>query len=122
MLNTTAPTSAKFYLFLNEDWKEITEATECQQKLEKARAVCKYQQNYRPVKIQEDHIELLPRWIFLCIVRDFPSPDLGPNIAPSQLENKQKLPKMVYIIPNFLVLHFGEDFMKIGTKNTKVKN
>ena len=33
--------------------------------------------------------------------------------APSQLKNEQKLPKMVYIIPNFLVLHFGETFMKI---------
>ena len=26
---------------------------------------------------------------------------------------------MVYIIPNFLVLHFGENFMKIRTKITK---
>ena len=34
----------------------------------------------------------------------------------SQLRNKQKLPKMVDIIPNFLVLHFGEHFMKIRTK------
>ena len=29
---------------------------------------------------------------------------------------RQKLPKMVYLIPNFLVLHFGENFMKIRTK------
>ena len=36
--------------------------------------------------------------------------------APSQFKNEQKLPKMVYIIPNFLVLHFGENFMKIWTK------
>ena len=33
--------------------------------------------------------------------------------APSQFKNEQKkLPKMVYFIPNFLVLHFGENFMK----------
>ena len=28
---------------------------------------------------------------------------------------------MVYIIPNFLVLHFGENFMKIRTKIEKLK-
>ena len=40
--------------------------------------------------------------------------------APSQLKkNEQKLPKMVYIISNFLVVHFGENFMKIGTKIPK---
>ena len=27
---------------------------------------------------------------------------------------------MVYIIPNFLVLHFGENFMKIRTKVAKL--
>ena len=43
-------------------------------------------------------------------------PDLGPNIDPFQLKNEQKLPKMVYIIPNFLVLYFCENFMKIRTK------
>ena len=36
--------------------------------------------------------------------------------APSQFKNEQKLPKMVYIIPNFLVLHFGENLMKIRIK------
>ena len=36
----------------------------------------------------------------------FPMPDMGPYLAPSQLKNEQKLPKMVYIVPNFLVLHF----------------
>ena len=39
-LNTSS-TTAKLYLFLNEDWKEVSETTECQQKLDKARAVCK---------------------------------------------------------------------------------
>ena len=34
--------------------------------------------------------------------------------APSQF-------KMVYIIPNFLVLQFGENFMKIGTKIAKLQ-
>ena len=43
----------------------------------------------------------------------FPRPDL----RPSQFKNEQKLPKMLYCIPNFLVLHLGENFMKIGTKN-----
>ena len=28
---------------------------------------------------------------------------------------------MLYIIPNFLVLHFGEKFMKITTKITKLQ-
>ena len=28
---------------------------------------------------------------------------------------------MVYIIPNFLVLHFGENFMKIRTKIAKLQ-
>ena len=45
--------------------------------------------------------------------RDFPRPDFGSNIGPSQSKNKQKLPKMVYTFPNFLVLHFGENFIKI---------
>ena len=40
--------------------------------------------------------------------RDFPRPDLGPNIGPFPIQNEQKLSKMVYIIPNFLVLHLGE--------------
>ena len=36
--------------------------------------------------------------------------NLGRNMAHSQLKNEQKqLPKMVYIIPNFLVLHFDEN-------------
>ena len=53
--------------------------------------------------------------------RDFPKPDLSPILAPSQFKNEQKLPKMVYIIPNFLVLHFGESFMKIRTKIAKLQ-
>ena len=48
----------------------------------------------------------------LIYLRDFPMPDLGP----SQFKNEQKLPKMVYIIPNILVLHLGENQIK----NTKV--
>ena len=53
--------------------------------------------------------------------RDFPWPDLGPNIGPFQFENKPKLPKIVFIIPNFLVLHFGENFIKIRTKIAKLQ-
>ena len=52
---------------------------------------------------------------------DFPRLDLGPNISPSQLKNERKLPRIVYIIPNFLVLHFGENFLKIGTKFAKLQ-
>ena len=47
--------------------------------------------------------------------RDFPRPVYGLII--SSFPN-QKLPKVVYIIPNFLVLHFGENFKKIK-KHTK---
>ena len=55
------------------------------------------------------------------IARDFPRPNLGPNIGPFPIQNGQKLPKMVYIIPNFLVVHFGENFMKMRTKIAKLQ-
>ena len=57
--------------------------------------------------------------MFLNWTRDFPRPDLGQNIPP-QFKNEQKLPKMVYTIPNFLVLHFGENFHENPNKNSKV--
>ena len=38
---------------------------------------------------------------------------LGQITAPSQFNHEQKLTIIVYIIPNFLVLHFGDNFMKI---------
>ena len=44
----------------------------------------------------------------------------GRMSALTHLKNEQKLPKMAYIIPNFLVLHFGEIFMKIRTKIAKL--
>ena len=50
--------------------------------------------------------------------RDFPRPDLGPNIG---LFSTKKWVKVVFIIPNFLVLHFGENFMKIRTKIAKLQ-
>ena len=56
-----------------------------------------------------------------CIFRGFPRPDLGPNIGPFPIKNEQKLPKMVYIIPDLLVLHLGENFMKIRTKLAKLR-
>ena len=43
----------------------------------------------------------------------------GQILAPPQLKNEQKLPKMLYIIPNFLVLQFGENLMKIRKKIAK---
>ena len=48
-------------------------------------------------------------------------PDLGPNIDPFPIKIEQKLPKMMYIIPHFLVLQFGENFMKIRTKIAKLQ-
>ena len=45
----------------------------------------------------------------------------GPNICPFPIKNEQKLPKMAYIIPNFLVLNFGENFIKIQTKIAKLQ-
>ena len=44
----------------------------------------------------------------------------GRILAPSQFKNEQKLPKMVYIILNFLVLHFGGYYMKIQAKIAKL--
>ena len=48
--------------------------------------------------------------------RDFPRHDKRPNIGPFPIQKRAKTSEMVYIIPNFLVLHFGEKFMKIQTK------
>ena len=55
--------------------------------------------------------------------RDFPRPDLRPRFGPGpfSIKNEQKLPKMVFIIPNFFVLHFCENFMKIRTKRAKLQ-
>ena len=39
----------------------------------------------------------------------------------SQFKIWQKLPKMVYIIPNFLVLNFCENLIKIQTKIAKLQ-
>ena len=43
----------------------------------------------------------------------------GQISAPSQFKNEQKLPKNIN--SNFLVLHFGENFMKIWTKIAKLQ-
>ena len=48
-------------------------------------------------------------------------PDLGPSIAPCKFKNEQKLPKIVDIIANFLVLYFGENFIKTRTKLPKLQ-
>ena len=57
---------------------------------------------------------------FVChihdIFRDFPTPDVGPNIGSFPIEIKQKHPKMMKNIPN---QHFGKKFMKIGQKKRK---
>ena len=55
------------------------------------------------------------------IYRVIPSLIWGRISVPSQFKNEQKLAKMVYIIPNFLVLHFGGNFMKIEAKIAKLQ-
>ena len=37
----------------------------------------------------------------------------GQITAPSKFKNEQKLPEMLYSIPIFLVVHFGENSVKI---------
>ena len=46
---------------------------------------------------------------------------MGRISALSRLKNEPKLPKMVYIIPNLLILHFGENFKQIRTKIAKLQ-
>ena len=52
--------------------------------------------------------------IFLGLIR-------GRILATSQLKNEQKLLKMVHIIPNFLVLYFCGNFMKMS-KNSSYRS
>ena len=55
-------------------------------------------------------------------VRDFPRPVLGIKYRPLPNSKMSKnFQKMVYIIPNFLVIHCGENFMKIWTKLVKLQ-
>ena len=53
----------------------------------------------------------------VIIGRHFPRPNTGPFT----IKNERKLPKMVYSIPNLLVLHFGENFINIRTKIAKLQ-
>ena len=46
---------------------------------------------------------------------------LGLIWGPVPIKNQHKLPKMVYIIPNFLGLHFGEYFLKFRIKLAKLQ-
>ena len=41
-LNTTVTASGKLFMFLKEDWLEITPETDCTSKFEQARASCEY--------------------------------------------------------------------------------
>ena len=98
--------------------------------------------NWRELLWTKDSQKMIFRWmfkshsmrdlerIFKCYLRlaiffsragIFLSLILGWITAPSQFENEQKLPKIVYIIPNFLVLHFGENLMKIILKIPKLQ-
>ena len=45
----------------------------------------------------------------------------GRMSTPSQFKIEQKLPKMVHIIPNYLVLQFSENFMEFRTKIVKLQ-
>ena len=64
--------------------------------------------------------ENVPRFLNI-VFRDFPRPHFGAEYLPLPNDkNEQKLPRMKFIIPNFLVLRFGENFMKIGTKIPKL--
>ena len=76
----------------------------------------------------EHPLDLSLKMISYCVqiqyfstVSDFLGLIWGWILAPFQIKNMQKLPKMVYIIPSFLVLHFGENFMKIRTKIAKLQ-
>ena len=57
----------------------------------------------------EGECNVLGSGIFLGLI-------LGRITALPQFKNEQKIPKMVYIIPNFPVLQFGKNFTKIQTK------
>ena len=50
--------------------------------------------------------------------RDFPRPDLGPISLTNSKTSKNFLKWCTYIIPNFLVLHFGENFNENPNKNS----
>ena len=54
-------------------------------------------------------------------IKDLPRPDLGLNIGPFPIKNEQNIPKGVKIIPIFVVLHFGENFMKIQIMIAKLQ-
>ena len=48
--------------------------------------------------------------------RDFPRSDLGPNKGPFSIQKRAKNSKNCVYPSQFLVLHFGEDFMKLRSK------
>ena len=55
------------------------------------------------------------------VTRYFPRPDLGTISGPFPIKNEQMHPKVLYNIPKFLVLHFGESFIKVRTKLVKLQ-
>ena len=65
--------------------------------------------------IQEDNCKMLYHTgIFL-------DPIWGNILAPSLFKNDEKLTQKAYVIPKCLVLHFGENFMKIRTSIAKLQ-
>ena len=58
----------------------------------------------------------------LVLDSNFPRPDLGLIIGPFPVKKMSiNFPKMEYIIPNFLALHFAKNFMNIRTKIPKLQ-
>ena len=51
--------------------------------------------------------------------RDFPWPDLGQNTGPFPIQKRAKTSQNSVYNSNFLVLHLGENFMKIQAKIAK---
>ena len=54
------------------------------------------------------------------VTRDFPRPDLGPNIDPFPIQKLAKASQNGVYYSQFIVLHLGENFMKILTKIAKL--
>ena len=61
-------------------------------------------------------LEQKEKSVTVCDISDFLRPDLGTNNGPFPNKKLAKTSQIVYIIPNFLVLNFGENFMTIRSK------
>ena len=58
----------------------------------------------------------------VCVYRDFPRANLGPVIGPYFSQIETEIPKFYNKFPKSdFVLNFGENFMKIALKITKLQ-